>query len=114
MLLEIEPIEKLFQKLEKCHEEARQNLGRGLTLVEKILFSHMEDKDYSKLERGVSNIFCNPDRVAMQDATAQMAILQFMSAQMPQVAGCRKSSITDRICSSLESSMSANFLCAVV
>ena len=86
MLLEIEPIEKMFQSLEKCHAEARNKLGRGLTLVEKILFSHMEDNDYSKLERGVSNIFCNPDRVAMQDATAQMAILQFMSAQMPQVA----------------------------
>jgi aconitate hydratase len=86
MLLEIEPIEKLFQSLEKCHEEARKNLGRSLTLVEKILFSHMKDTDYSKLERGVSNIFLNPDRVAMQDATAQMAILQFMSAQMPEVA----------------------------
>ena len=86
MLLEIEPIEKLFQSLEKIHSEARKNLGRNLTIVEKILYSHMESTDFSKLERGGSNVYLNPDRVAMQDATAQMAILQFMSAQMPKVA----------------------------
>ncbi len=86
MLLEIEPIEKLFKSLEKTHADARKNLGRGLTIVEKILFSHMDPTDYSKLVRGSSNVFLNPDRVAMQDATAQMAILQFMSAQMPEVA----------------------------
>lgn len=86
MLLEIEPIEKLFQSLEKIHASARKNLGRALTVVEKNLFSHMEPTDYSKLERGVSNIYLNPDRVAMQDATAQMAILQFISAKMPKVA----------------------------
>jgi aconitate hydratase len=86
MLLEIEPIEKLFQSLEKIHADARKNLGRALTVVEKNLFSHMEPTDFSKLERGVSNVFLHPDRVAMQDATAQMAILQFMSAKMPKVA----------------------------
>jgi len=86
MLLEIEPIEKLFQSLEKIHADVRKNLGRALTVVEKNLFSHMEPTDYSKLQRGVSNVFLHPDRVAMQDATAQMAILQFMSAKMPKVA----------------------------
>jgi aconitate hydratase len=86
MLLEIEPIEKLFQSLEKRHADARKNLGRALTVVEKNLYSHMEPTDYSKLERGVANIYLHPDRVAMQDATAQMAILQFMSAKMAQVA----------------------------
>jgi len=86
MLLEIEPIEKLFQSLEKIHADARKNLGRALTVVEKNLFSHMDSTDYSKLERGVSNIYLHPDRVAMQDATAQMAILQFMSAKMAKVA----------------------------
>lgn len=86
MLLEIGPIEKLFQSLEQCHENARKNLGRGLTVVEKILYSHMAPTDYSKLARGSSNIFINPDRVAMQDATAQMAILQFISAQIPESA----------------------------
>jgi aconitate hydratase len=86
MLLEIEPIEKLFQSLEKIHADARKNLGRPLTVVEKNLYSHMEPTDFSKLERGVSNIYLHPDRVAMQDATAQMAILQFMSAKMAKVA----------------------------
>ena len=86
MLLEIEPIEKLFQSLEKRLADVRKNLGRALTVVEKNLFSHMDTTDYSKLERGVSNIYLHPDRVAMQDATAQMAILQFMSAKMAQVA----------------------------
>ena len=86
MLLESAPIEKLFKSLEKAHDEARSNLGRPLTVVEKILYSHMEDQDHSKLERGVSDIVLQPDRVAMQDATAQMAILQFMSAKIPEVA----------------------------
>ena len=86
MLLELAPIEKLFKSLENTFDEARKNLGRGLTIVEKILFSHMGPTDYSKLERGVSDIYLNPDRVAMQDATAQMAILQFMSAKMPKTA----------------------------
>ncbi|MFQ5717077.1 MAG: aconitase family protein, partial [Nitrospinales bacterium] len=86
MLVEIEPIEKLFQSLKETFDKARENLGRGLTLTEKILFSHMEPTDYSKLARGESNIYLKPDRVAMQDATAQMAILQFMSSGISKVA----------------------------
>ena len=86
MLLETGPIEKLFNSLEEKHAKARSNLGRPLTIVEKILYSHMEDCDYSKIERGTSDIVLQPDRVAMQDATAQMAILQFMSANIPEVA----------------------------
>ena len=87
MLMEIAPIEKLFKSYATICDAARKNLGRDLTIVEKILFTHMDpNTDYSKLERGVSNIFLSPDRVAMQDATAQMAILQFMSAKMPKVA----------------------------
>ncbi|MCH8156166.1 MAG: aconitate hydratase [Nitrospinae bacterium] len=86
MLLESAPIEKLFKSLEAVHDKARKNLGRPLTAMEKNLFSHMEETDYSKLERGVSDILLQPDRVAMQDATAQMAILQFISAQISEVA----------------------------
>ena len=86
MLLETGPIEKLFSSLEEKHAKARSNLGRPLTVVEKNLYSHMADCDYSKLERGASDIILQPDRVAMQDATAQMAILQFMSAKIPEVA----------------------------
>ena len=88
MLLDPAPIEKLFQSMEKSLSDARSNLGRKLTIVEKILYSHMDaGTDFSKLERGKSDIHLNADRVAMQDATAQMAILQFMSSQMPKVAG---------------------------
>ena len=86
MLLETGPIEKLFNSLEENHSKARSNLGRPLTVVEKNLFSHMTGCDYSKLKRGVSDIVLQPDRVAMQDATAQMAILQFMSAKISEVA----------------------------
>lgn len=86
MLLETKPIENLFQSMEKTLDNARKNLGRGLTVVEKILFTHMDAVDYAKLKRGSSDVFLKPDRVAMQDATAQMAILQFMSAQIPEVA----------------------------
>ena len=87
MLMELGPIEKLYQSYEKILDKARKNLGRDLTVVEKNLFAHLPaDTDYSKLERGVSDIYLNADRVAMQDATAQMAILQFMSSKMPKVA----------------------------
>ncbi|MFT4577601.1 MAG: aconitate hydratase [Nitrospinales bacterium] len=87
MLMELGPIEKLYQSYAKILDAARKNLGRDLTVVEKNIFAHLPaDTDYSKLERGVSDIYLSPDRVAMQDATAQMAILQFMSAKMPKVA----------------------------
>lgn len=87
MLMEIAPIEKLFKSYASICDAARKNLGRDLTIVEKILYTHMDpNTDHSKLERGVSDIFLKPDRVAMQDATAQMAILQFISAKIPQVA----------------------------
>ena len=56
MLLETGPIEKLFSSLEEKHAKVRSNLGRPLTVVEKILYSHMDDCDYSKIERGTSDI----------------------------------------------------------
>ena len=61
-------------------------LGRAMTLAEKILFAHWQDDGGSLPERGVSTAQLRPDRVAMQDATAQMAILQFMTAGKDQVA----------------------------
>ena len=64
---------------------ARQRLGRPVTLAEKILFNHLEDPDHQPLERGRSYAEFRVDRVAMQDATAQMALLQFMSAGLPAV-----------------------------
>lgn len=64
----------------------RQRLNRPLTFAEKILYSHLDDPHGQEIERGKSYLKLRPDRVACQDATAQMAILQFMSAGMPSVA----------------------------
>lgn len=64
----------------------RRRLSRPLTYAEKVLYSHLDDPHGQDLERGVSYLKLRPDRVACQDATAQMAILQFMSANMPSVA----------------------------
>ncbi|ETN46219.1 aconitate hydratase, mitochondrial [Cyphellophora europaea CBS 101466] len=64
----------------------RSRLNRPLTYSEKILYSHLDDPHGQDIERGVSYLKLRPDRVACQDATAQMAILQFMSAGMPSVA----------------------------
>ena len=64
----------------------RERLGRPLTLTEKILVNHLRDPREGGLERGVSYTDFDPDRIAMQDATAQMALLQFMTAGLPQVA----------------------------
>ena len=64
----------------------RDRLGRPLTLSEKILYAHLEDPKNQEIERGKSYLRLRPDRVAMQDVTAQMALLQFMSAGIPTVA----------------------------
>jgi len=64
----------------------RARLNRPLTYAEKILYSHLDDPHGQDIERGKSYLKLRPDRVACQDATAQMAILQFMSAGMPSVA----------------------------
>lgn len=65
---------------------ARSRLGRPLTLAEKILFAHLDESYRDLPERGQSTVLLRPDRVAMQDATAQMAILQFMTAGRTEVA----------------------------
>ncbi|SCU90314.1 LANO_0D08306g1_1 [Lachancea nothofagi CBS 11611] len=64
----------------------RKRLNRPLTYAEKILYGHLDNPHGQDIERGVSYLKLRPDRVACQDATAQMAILQFMSAGLPQVA----------------------------
>ncbi|KAF1987625.1 aconitase [Aulographum hederae CBS 113979] len=64
----------------------RSRLNRPLTYAEKILYSHLDDPEGQDIERGTSYLKLRPDRVACQDATAQMAIMQFMSAGMPSVA----------------------------
>ena len=63
-------------------------LRRPLTLAEKIVYSHLDDPHGQKIERGVTYLNLRPDRVAMQDATAQMAMLQFISSGIPKVQVC--------------------------
>jgi len=86
MLIDIKDVEALYGRLDAVHAAARRRLGRPLTLTEKILFSHMDDFETCPAERGKDDVWLRPDRVAMQDATAQMAILQFMTAGMPKTA----------------------------
>ena len=87
MAFDIEMIKKVYAGLPAKVEAARNTAGRPLTLSEKILFSHIHpEKELINFERGKHYVDFQPDRVAMQDATAQMALLQFMQAQRPQVA----------------------------
>lgn len=74
------------RKMSENLEIVRARLQRPLTYSEKILYSHLDDPHGQEIERGTSYLRLRPDRVACQDATAQMAILQFMSAGLPQVA----------------------------
>ena len=73
-------VRRHYQSLAGRLDAVRRRIGRPLTLAEKILFTHWEDKGEGLPERGATTVALRPDRVAMQDATAQMAILQFISA----------------------------------
>ncbi|KAF7433607.1 Aconitate hydratase mitochondrial [Pleurotus ostreatus] len=75
-----------YQRIEDNLVIVRDRLKRPLTLSEKILYGHLDDPHGQDIERGVSYLKLRPDRVACQDATAQMAILQFMSAGMDTAA----------------------------
>ncbi|MCG3110603.1 MAG: aconitate hydratase [Candidatus Manganitrophus sp. SB1] len=81
-----ELIKKLYQSMPARLAEARKKFGRPLTLTEKILVAHVDDFGTQKWERGKAQLALRPDRVAMQDATAQMAMLQFMQAGKKQAA----------------------------
>jgi len=81
----IELAREVYARLPERVAAARRRLGRPVTLAEKILFNHLADVD-SAVERGESYANFFPDRVAMQDVTAQMALLQFMTAGLPTVA----------------------------
>ncbi|KAF2679055.1 aconitate hydratase [Lentithecium fluviatile CBS 122367] len=74
-----------YQKMSENLGIVRKRLNRPLTFAEKILYSHLDDPHNQDIERGASYLKLRPDRVACQDATAQMAILQFMSAGIPSV-----------------------------
>jgi aconitate hydratase len=87
MAFDIEMIKQLYANMPAKVDAARAALGRPLTLSEKILFAHLHaDQSLSSFERGKHYVDFAPDRVAMQDATAQMALLQFMQAGRKKVA----------------------------
>ncbi|MDQ3569274.1 MAG: aconitate hydratase [Actinomycetota bacterium] len=79
-------LDEVYARLPERVQRARSRVQRPLTLSEKILYNHVADPEGTPMERGRSYAELRPDRVAMQDATAQMALLQFMTAGLPQVA----------------------------
>jgi len=86
MAFDIDMIKQVYENLSARINAARKLSNRPLTLTEKVLYSHLAAAPSKPYERGRSYVDFNPDRVAMQDATAQMALLQFMQAGRPKVA----------------------------
>jgi aconitate hydratase len=87
MAFDLDMIKKVYDRYSTRVEAARKATGKHLTLTEKILYAHLSEGDAKQaFGRGVDYVDFAPDRVAMQDATAQMALLQFMQAGRPQVA----------------------------
>lgn len=81
-----EMVQQVYKTTTERLEIIRKRLGRPLTLAEKILYGHLDDPKDQELKRGESFLLLRPDRVAMQDATAQMALLQFMLAGKDEAA----------------------------
>ncbi|TSJ44201.1 aconitate hydratase [Mucilaginibacter corticis] len=87
MAFDLDMIKKVYDRYSTRVAAARTATGKHLTLTEKILYAHLSEGDAKQaFGRGVDYVDFAPDRVAMQDATAQMALLQFMQAGRPQVA----------------------------
>ncbi len=87
MAFDIDMIKAVYTRMEERIDAAKKVLNKPLTLTEKILYSHLHDQDTLKeFKRGETYVDFTPDRVAMQDATAQMALLQFMQAGKSKAA----------------------------
>ncbi len=87
MAFDIEMIKGLYKSIPERVEAAKKLLGRPMTHAEKILYTHLDEGEPKQVfERGKSYVDFRPDRVAMQDATAQMALLQFMQAGKKKVS----------------------------
>ena len=86
-MFDLNMIKAVYDRLPGRVATAREVMGQPLTLSEKVLYSHLSQGDATEIhERGESYVDFDPDRVAMQDATAQMALLQFMMAGKEKVA----------------------------
>lgn len=84
MAFDIEMIKALYEKMPAKVEAARKLLGRPLTLTEKILYSHLNaEQKVEVFERGKSYVDFSPDRVAMQDATAQNGVVTIYASRTP-------------------------------
>ena len=81
-----ELVSRTYAPTRRNREIVRRRLARPLSLAEKVFFGHLVDAENQVLERGKATLALAPDRVAMQDATAQMAILQFMMADRDETA----------------------------
>lgn len=79
-----ELVSSVYEKLRKNISEFKRNISRPLTLTEKILIGHFVQNEQSEPQPGMSYVFLQPDRVALQDVTGQMTILQFMQAGLQQ------------------------------
>ena len=87
MAFDIDLIKRVYSQMSSRIEHAKKIIGRPLSLTEKVLYSHLWNNDIAnKYERGVDYVDFGPDRVTCQDATAQMALLQFMQAGKQKVA----------------------------
>lgn len=87
MVFDLDMIKAHYEGLKSKVDAAKKTLGRPMTLAEKILYAHLHaDSPLQEYKRGEDYVFFAPDRVAMQDATAQMALLQFMMAGKTKTA----------------------------
>ena len=86
MIYDFDMIEKVYENIVKNVDNARKSIKSPLTLSEKILYSHLWDNFENPFTRGKDYVNFKPDRIACQDATAQMALLQFMQAGKSSVS----------------------------
>lgn len=87
MIFDLEMLKKHYANFAEKVDKAKQLVGKPFSLAEKILYAHLfNQNDLKEFQRGADYVNFAPDRVAMQDATAQMALLQFMQAGKPKVA----------------------------
>ncbi|MEK6931838.1 MAG: aconitate hydratase, partial [Thermoproteota archaeon] len=81
-----ELVAHVYKKLQENIQKYRKVIGRPLTLTEKILAGHFDQISDKNLDGGKNYVFLIPDRVALQDVTGQMVMLQFMQAELKQTA----------------------------